>query len=739
MKKTAYAGTIAMALGWMAMTGAQGASNSLVRFHVTHGSTVVGDMVVELFDEEKPVTVQNFLSYVRNGSYDNLILYRCVPNFVIQAGITRTPAPLNAGGFSGSLVNTDHGAITNEFEVGPRLTNGFGTLAMAKIDGNPNSAKLDWFINLTNNSPKLDTNNGGFTVFGKVLSGTNVLNFFNHPGPSLGFYPFSSPFEDLPVAYNRHPQPYPRFLDLFTIQITSLDTPPDPKRPTINIDFPPAGTRWSNETITVTGRAADNAGIRTVWQIREGGIDFTNALGTTNWSLPFALKPGTNNIFVQSVDTSGRRSAFASRVLFWSVPQAIEVHHFGEGTITGPTDGQVLELERFYYLNAIPARGHAFHSWTGSVAGEAFTWLFPQLGFKMKTNMTATALFVTNPFVNLKGAYVGAFFNVSNFQNFPQLKETLGSISFNLTDQGRVSGRVKQGPGSYPFSGSFSTRGFATLSAVRPGLAPLEIRLTLGVTNQSIEVPFLVSDNRTFGSYGKLIRAASGTLAQPSPYTGRYTVALPGGTNRLTAPPGHGPGTAKVANNGALNFAGTLADGTPVTQGTPITTNGFWPFYLPLYSGKGAVFAWSQFNTNQPDADLHGDYIWVKRTNVASPYYPAGFVITNILTGSLYRVPAGNTNRILPLTDAQFVFTDGNLAGSVTNAVAWLPNNTISNRGPTALTATFTKANGLFSGSFKPPGASKALTFKGAVDQKQTTGFGYFRGTNLTGRVLLGP
>ena len=63
-------------------------------------------------------------------------------------------------------------AVTNEFH----LSNVRGTVAMAKLDGNPNSATSDWFVNLANNSANLDHANGGFTVFGSVIRGMAVVD-----------------------------------------------------------------------------------------------------------------------------------------------------------------------------------------------------------------------------------------------------------------------------------------------------------------------------------------------------------------------------------------------------------------------------------------------------------------------------------------------------------------------------------------------------------------------------------
>jgi cyclophilin family peptidyl-prolyl cis-trans isomerase len=140
--------------------------------------TVYGDIDVELFDD-KPVTTQNFVRYVNYGLYEGTFFHRLVTNFVIQGGgylaLDRS-ATTNALYFVPTF-----GPITNEYNVGRRVSNTFGTIAMAKVGGDPNSATSQFFFNLANNSAILDDQNGGFTVFGKVLKGTNVLNRFNFP------------------------------------------------------------------------------------------------------------------------------------------------------------------------------------------------------------------------------------------------------------------------------------------------------------------------------------------------------------------------------------------------------------------------------------------------------------------------------------------------------------------------------------------------------------------------------
>src|SRR5262249_5054691 len=155
--------------------GARAQTNTLVRFTVLRGGSVLGAMDFELFDHDKPETVRNFLTYVRGGNYQNLLIHRCNPGFVVQAGGVPVANPRSLSYFLQFLSTLSFGAITNEFAVGPPLSNSYGTLAMAKLGGDPDSASTDWFINLTNNNVtatnvvNLDEINGGYTVFGHIL------------------------------------------------------------------------------------------------------------------------------------------------------------------------------------------------------------------------------------------------------------------------------------------------------------------------------------------------------------------------------------------------------------------------------------------------------------------------------------------------------------------------------------------------------------------------------------------
>lgn len=127
-------------------------------------STSKGDIKVELFKNEAPITVENFLSYANDGFYDGTIFHRVIPNFMIQGG-----------GFTPDFVQKPTKApIKNEATNG--LKNDRGTLAMARTQV-VDSATSQFFINIVDND---FLNNGardyGYAVFGKVIDGMDVVD-----------------------------------------------------------------------------------------------------------------------------------------------------------------------------------------------------------------------------------------------------------------------------------------------------------------------------------------------------------------------------------------------------------------------------------------------------------------------------------------------------------------------------------------------------------------------------------
>ncbi len=144
--------------------------------------TNVGNVVLELYPDKAPKTVANFLQYVEDGFYKNTIFHRVIPNFMIQGG-----------GFDTTFnQKPTQPPIQNEAANG--LKNEIGTIAMARTP-DPHSATAQFFINVANNAflnYKAPNQNGyGYTVFGKVISGMEVVHkIASIPTGSGG--PFSS-------------------------------------------------------------------------------------------------------------------------------------------------------------------------------------------------------------------------------------------------------------------------------------------------------------------------------------------------------------------------------------------------------------------------------------------------------------------------------------------------------------------------------------------------------------------
>ncbi len=128
--------------------------------------TSMGDIELELYPDKAPITVENFLTYVKEGFYDGLIFHRVIKNFMIQGG-----------GFdkNGKYKPATHPPIKNEATNG--LSNKTGTIAMARTN-QINSATSQFFINVKDNLFLDHADNGaryGYAVFGKVIKGMDVV------------------------------------------------------------------------------------------------------------------------------------------------------------------------------------------------------------------------------------------------------------------------------------------------------------------------------------------------------------------------------------------------------------------------------------------------------------------------------------------------------------------------------------------------------------------------------------
>lgn len=144
-----------------------------------------GDITLELFADKAPKTVENFVSYVKEGFYDGTVFHRIIDGFMVQGG-----------GFTTDMQQKDTKAPI-ENEANNQLANEKGTIAMARTQ-DPHSATAQFFINVKDNdflNFTSETMSGwGYCVFAKVVEGMDVVeNIKNVKTSSHGFH------QDVPV------------------------------------------------------------------------------------------------------------------------------------------------------------------------------------------------------------------------------------------------------------------------------------------------------------------------------------------------------------------------------------------------------------------------------------------------------------------------------------------------------------------------------------------------------------
>lgn len=174
--------TCGLLLGFGFAAGAAGDASDTPKVQL---QTTKGNITVELFHDDAPETVDNFLQYVREGHYDGTLFHRVISNFMIQGG-----------GFDRDFQQKPtREPIRNEADNG--LENERGTLAMARTQ-DPHSATAQFFINVTDNdflNHTAKTPQGwGYTVFGRVVEGMDVVDAIREVDTGR-----RGPHQDVPV------------------------------------------------------------------------------------------------------------------------------------------------------------------------------------------------------------------------------------------------------------------------------------------------------------------------------------------------------------------------------------------------------------------------------------------------------------------------------------------------------------------------------------------------------------
>lgn len=338
----------------------------IIRLNLTYDNTV-HVMDIELFDDVAPLTVANYLDYVTSldvaglPKFDGTFIYRNVPGFVLQTGgyTFRPPDPLvNALIKTTISIPADEGLnfvpsgplspVANEFNQ----SNLRGTIAMARFSGQPDSATSEWFINLSDNS-FLDTIDGGFTVFGRIIDdgmqiADEISTFPSRPyaGVVLGSKGYPG-FDNLPVV-NYDIATLPAVLQEHLVMITTIRSENirpilrfAPRNVDFGLDVADGIAKTLNVVVTNTGNEVLNidpinsANLSAEFTISNDGcsnaaLDPISITPTSSCSISYSFNPVTTGNFTATLPIT------YSGALPNTPSYSVTTHMSGEGVPQSP-------------------------------------------------------------------------------------------------------------------------------------------------------------------------------------------------------------------------------------------------------------------------------------------------------------------------------------------------------------------------------------------------------------------
>ena len=488
--------------------------------------------------------------------------------------------------------------------------------------------------------------------------------------------------------------------------------------PTVGITEPTPNQQVFASSFTVTGTAVGDVGVAAVWCQLNGG-PWIQAVGTLDWAAEISLtNQRANTLSAYAVDGSGKFST-TNTVSFTAGTLQVS----GEGTISPTYPGLFLVVGKSYTLTAKPASGYIFTGWTNSAGNYVTT--NPRISFTMTPGQGYEANFILNPFIPLEGTYAGLFADTNNFS-----PSSAGAFSATLTGLGSFTAQLQLGGSPYRFSGSLSPSGAYSNYIPGPGGNPLAVYLQLDLSGSQGLTGFVSSSAWSAGLTAYLA-VPKANLAQAGK---NYTLMIPGAVDPSAAPGGYGFGTLGVNASGNVKFSGMLGDGTKVSASSVVAGSGQWPLCLAPYSGKGLVWGWVSFVTNNADQETVGQLTWLKLAGAPGALYPNGFTNGVQVMESLYAYTNGTPVLNWP-PGAGVIELDGGLFSGLTNGVTLGANNKLS--GTNKLSLTLTTASGLFQGTVPVNGSRSGVSVSGVLLRGSNAGYGLFLGSTQGG--ILGP
>jgi hypothetical protein len=435
-----------------------------------------------------------------------------------------------------------------------------------------------------------------------------------------------------------------------------------------------------------------------------------------------------------SVVISNERGSATSAKAVLSIGALVSVQTTQGGKVTQNYDGETLIVGKKYTMTAAPAAGYLFAGWSGSVTTNTLA-----LTFNLQGNLDELASFVPNPFIAEHGTFDGLFMDPDDVTEAGS-----GFFTLSLTTTGSFTGKIMTSGGAYslPTTTKFDVKGRSEF-AVKTKQATLTFNLQLDVDDPANEqITGTVFDGTSTAELTADRAVFSAVANKAVNYEGRYTLAIAGSDDGASSPGGFGCATLSISSAGLIAIAGSLADGTAMSQSVSVSKDGRWPFYtsyaVPPAGNGGSVFGWLTFS-NQPASALGGNVYWFRPAGKTPTVYQSGFSNSVPVIGSAYN-PAEKP--LLALTSGQVTLDSGNLRPPITNQIALSSSDIITvpktTENTNKLTLTINKTTGAITGSFANPSNPKqTVKINGVLLQNQTNAVGYFIGTNQSGAFLL--
>lgn len=616
-------------------------------------SSSAGEFDIELFSAETPLTVRNFLNYVESGRYDATIIHRSVPGFVIQGG------GFALNGNTIQPVNTD-AAVLNE----PGISNLRGTVAMAKLGTDPNSATSQWFINLADNSSNLDAQNGGFTVFGRVLgngmavadriAGLNRYNATDILGGAFGELPLSAPelsrdnlviFETVRVLDEGSLVADFDFSESahgFTGGFADLPADFDPPLYNLVAEHRTLPAELGSGTALYLSGANLSDDLWMFWKKKLTGlqpntayevvIDLEMASNVPADLVGIGGAPG-ESVYVKAGASTVEPLAEADSEgwLRWNIDKGNQATGGAAASVLGNIAKEGDSTDNFARLT----RTNRLAKLVATSAADGSLWIFfgTDSGFEGTTSVyftRAAVVLAPLPPVNLS-TVAGEFFG--NFKS-PSLQ---GQVALKIGKTGAFTGTVVTPTGRIVKRGKFPSSGAVLVNLESPA-GSLELLLkTRGLEDGRWDASDEVYLEAILRSGDEEIpfelRSAPRKGGRSAPLVGKTINTLLESRNESGEGFGFGFASVKPGKTGVFRFAGSLADGTKLTGASRAVEDGpeGWkvPAAIRLPSVKGFLHGEMAVDVSPEAEGFHLEaevpWIWTRPGNAKAKSFPAGF------------------------------------------------------------------------------------------------------------------